>query len=394
MKIHWRAVLLSYSSLLLQGLSDNVRGPLFPEILHEFSLSDSHGSLMFALSSFASFVGCFLTAKLIVRTGRLEMFRTSIALLAIAQFWLARSHSFFEFLLASMVFGAAIGIMGVLQSVLIAVGSPRELQSRLMSGLQSMYATSSLLAPLLIYFVVSWVHGQPSWRITFLLTGAFSTLLFALTFIGKESLEQGIEAEKENISQHHVPMKEMVYLGSTLALYVLSEIMVSTRAALFARREHGFSLTNSATLVGCFFVFMLIGRGTFSFLKGAMPFKKVLQGSLLGATLCVVLGLWVSPWFLAVTGLFMAPFYPMYMVAAARLFKSSIDVAMSVAVGLSFLFSMTMHVTVGQMTEIIGLREALLIGPLACVLAALMLQFYGNIFGHDRALILENRSQQ
>jgi MFS family permease len=391
MKIYWRAVLLSYSSLLLQGLSDNVRGPHFPEILHEFSLSDAHGSLMFAISSFASFIGCFLTAKLIVRTGRLEMFRTSIALLAIAQFWLARSHSFVEFLLASVVFGAAIGIMGVLQSVLIVVGSPRELQSRLMSGLQSMYPTSSLLAPLLIFFVVSAFHGQSSWRMTFLLTGGFSTLLFALTFLGKESLEVGLAEEKKTVDQHRVPLKEMIYVGSTLALYVLSEIMVSTRAALFARREHGFSLTESATLVGCFFVFMLVGRATFSFIKGNLPYKMILQVSLLGATLCVVLGLWVSPWFLAVTGIFMAPFYPMYMVAAARLFEDSVDVAMSVAVGLSFLFSVIMHVTVGQMTEIIGLREALLIGPVACFVGALMLQFYGPLFGKDRALILENR---
>jgi MFS family permease len=393
MKIHWRAVLLAYSSLLLQGLSDNVRGPLFADILHDFSLSDLHGSWMFALSSFASFIGCFLTAKLIVRQGRLRMFRISVALLAIAQFWLARSHSFFEFLMASAVFGAAIGIMGVLQSVLIAVGSPRELQSRLMSGLQSMYATSSLLAPLLIYLAVHYLQGGgPAWRMTFLLTGGFSTLLFLLTYVGSDSLEQGIGTEKEKIAHHQLPLKEMTYLGCTLALYVLSEIMVSTRAALFARREHGFSLSESATVVGGFFVFMLIGRVTFSFLKGAIPFRRVLQASLLGGTLCVLLGLWSSPWFLAVTGLFMAPFYPMYMVAAARLFQNSIDVAMSIAVGLSFLFSMSMHLTVGRLTDTMGLREALLIGPFACVIAAVMLQLYGPLFGKERALILENKS--
>lgn len=394
MKIYWRAVLLSYSSLLLQGLSDNVRGPLFSDILKDFSLSDSYGSWMFALSSGAALLGCLLTAKWITSMGRMRMFRISIGLLGLAQFGLFLSRNFTEFLVASFFFGAAIGIMGVLQSVLIAVGSPKELQSRLMSGLQSMYATSSLLAPILIAWAVHLADVAAPWRMTFLLTGYFSTFLFFLTFIGKESLELGITEEKEKISHHETPLKEMIYVGTTLGLYVLSEIMVSTRAALFARREHNFSLTESAWVLGAFFVFMLIGRGTFSFIQRQLPLKKVLLGSLLGGIVCVILGLWSSPWFLSLAGLFMAPYYPIYMVAAARLFKSSIDVAMSVAVGLSFLLSMAMHITVGSMTESIGLRSALLVGPIASFVAVLLLLGYGKFFGRERDLILQNGQEQ
>jgi MFS family permease len=388
MKIYWRAVLLSYSSLLLQGLSDNVRGPLFSDILKDFALSDSYGSWMFALSSGASLLGCLMTAKWIVRMGRMSMFRLSIGLLAMAQFGLYFSRNFTQFLIASFFFGAAIGIMGVLQSVLIAVGSPRELQSRLMSGLQSMYAMSSLLAPVLIIWALHLAQSTAPWRMTFLLTGYFSTLLFFLTFVGSESLEQGIAEEKEKISHHQTPLKEMFYIGTTLGLYVLSEIMVSTRAALFARRENHFSLAASSWVLGGFFVFMLLGRAGFSFIRRPLPLKKVLIGSLLSGVTCIVAGLWISPWFLSLAGLFMAPFYPIYMVAAARLFQSSVDVAMSIAVGLSFLLSMAMHITVGSMTEALGLREALLVGPVACLIAVALLLAYGKIFGAGRDLIL------
>ena len=51
MKIIWPLILISFASLFVFGISDNIRGPLFPEILKEFNISDSMGSLMFALSS-------------------------------------------------------------------------------------------------------------------------------------------------------------------------------------------------------------------------------------------------------------------------------------------------------------------------------------------------------
>ncbi len=70
MKTIWPLILISYASLFVFGISDNIRGPLFPEILKEFNISDSMGSLMFALGSLSGFVASYFTRTLLRRYDR------------------------------------------------------------------------------------------------------------------------------------------------------------------------------------------------------------------------------------------------------------------------------------------------------------------------------------
>jgi MFS transporter, FHS family, glucose/mannose:H+ symporter len=37
----WFIIALAYSTLFLYGLIDNTRGPIFPDLLRDFSLSDA-----------------------------------------------------------------------------------------------------------------------------------------------------------------------------------------------------------------------------------------------------------------------------------------------------------------------------------------------------------------
>lgn len=76
----------------------------------------------------------------------------------------------------------------------------------------------------------------------------------------------------------------------------------------------------------------------------------------------------------------MAPFYALAMLAAGQLFRSSISQAISWAVALSSLFVVLMHLTVGFLTDLFGLKIALLLGPAFCLLALGMLIGYEKIF--------------
>jgi FHS family glucose/mannose:H+ symporter-like MFS transporter len=55
------AIFFAFLSLFLLGLADNIRGPLFPEILQFFFVSSSKGSWSFATTSGAAFVGSFIS---------------------------------------------------------------------------------------------------------------------------------------------------------------------------------------------------------------------------------------------------------------------------------------------------------------------------------------------
>src|ERR1700754_1327637 len=47
----------AYLSLFILGLMDNTRGPFYPDVLSDFGVDLTKGSLFFALSSLCAFVG-------------------------------------------------------------------------------------------------------------------------------------------------------------------------------------------------------------------------------------------------------------------------------------------------------------------------------------------------
>ena len=54
-KTQW-AVFFAFVSMFALGGSDNIRGPLFPELLRYFQLTNSQASLSFAVASFAMMI--------------------------------------------------------------------------------------------------------------------------------------------------------------------------------------------------------------------------------------------------------------------------------------------------------------------------------------------------
>ena len=52
-------------SMFVLGMSDNIRGPLFPELLSVFNLTNAQGSVSFAVASAAALFGNILASQLL-----------------------------------------------------------------------------------------------------------------------------------------------------------------------------------------------------------------------------------------------------------------------------------------------------------------------------------------
>ncbi len=175
MKTIWPLILISYASLFVFGISDNIRGPLFPEILKEFNISDSMGSLMFALGSLSGFVASYFTRTLLRRYDRRSILQWACIGLMLTLLGLALSPNFYVFLVFSILFGLNSGIIGLVPNVLVPLGSSPEKRQQLLSGLHAMYGIASLIAPLLVAGI-SFASG--SWRYTFAITALAPLSLF------------------------------------------------------------------------------------------------------------------------------------------------------------------------------------------------------------------------
>ena len=174
------AIFFSFLSLFLLGLADNIRGPLFPEILDYFSVTSAKGSLSFATTSGAAFVGSFMSGYYLRRFSISSLLLLAVFVMGLGLTVMGLADSFNLLLLGSFLLGLSIGFMGVSQNLLVTENVSPENQSKALSGLHAMYGFASFLAPVIasqttIHFGV--------WRAAFLTTAILCGLFFVFQFL-------------------------------------------------------------------------------------------------------------------------------------------------------------------------------------------------------------------
>jgi len=378
----WPYIILSYVTLFLFGLSDNIRGPLLPELIRFFDLNNTVGSFIFAFSSAFGFVASGLTPKMIQRFGLYYSLLFGVALLALGNLIAGSANSYIMLLSGICFFGFSLGLTNVVQNIMVSQSGPDQYLSRTLAGLHSMYGLASLFAP----FVVSLNYEMHfDWRGSFLSVSLFGLLILIWGYVFYSSKIKSIEERallmvaqnrKDNyLSVAHEPKLLQWFAGFILAAYVVAEIMVSSRMAQYVREVHGADLEKSTLYVSLFFLLLLAGRLFFAFVHVPVSKEKLLSGSLILSIAMALLGIHWSPWFFAMTGLTMSLFYPMAIAYISDKFSHDSNSAISKAVMLQGFFVILMHIGVGYLTDLFGIQKALYFGILFLALSGASL-FY------------------
>lgn len=383
MKFNTRALSFAFLSLFVLGLGDNVRGPLFPEILKHFSISNSEGSLFFVVASVLGTVSGFLAQPVLLKIGSLRTLQAGLLSFALGLSLFAWSDQFSGFLWGSFFFGWGLGFMGVIQNFYVIAGSPTEKVQQAQSALHSMYGLASFAAPALVGV---FADAGMSWRTGFWICSGAALLVFLITFFVRgQSLPESSSAQ-ESAEAHRAngttPASgfELSFWGSILASYVLFEIMVGTRLALFMREVHGKSLEESSYWTTAFFALLLSGRLLFVFWRPPLKIKSQLFLCLGFSIVFMMLGLLVHPLGFVMSGLSMAPFYPLVMTAAGRIHSQEVSRVSAYSITLTGVFVVVMHLTVGLLSDSLGIQKALWIGPFAGALSLIFLSTYPRLF--------------
>lgn len=373
--MNYPALVLSFVSLLAFGIADNVRGPLFGEILREFSLSDAMGSWIFATSSLMAFFFSMLGGWSLKRLSFLGLMQISLVGLSLGLALFALAESFFAILVGAVIFGGSLGLLGVCQNSLVSVASIPEKRAQWFSGFHAMYGVSSFLAPLIVAGTADMLVSSV-WRASFWIAAAFPALVVGFSFFFRRVplLTNKAHHSFSESSETRAAHPGLQYLlAMAFGLYVVGEILISTRLTLYFNRELGRSLEESSWMLSLFFVFLLLGRGLVSFVKLPLSLFTQLLLSLGGSGLFVALGLLVEPWFLVVSGFVMAPFYGFLLTYLGEVFPQSRGEATSKAMALQSLLVFAMHLGAGKMSDLWGLKIALWLGPVAFILAGFFL---------------------
>ena len=375
------ALIFACLSMFVLGLSDNIRGPLFPELLKYFNLTNSQGSLSFAFASTAAFFGNAAAAFILKRIQLDRLLAISILLMGAGLFAMGSADTFAIYLIGAVVYGFSIGATGVAQNLLIAENSAPEHQTRALSTLHGLYGLSSLVAPFLASRAPTWfathfssVAVLSGWQSSFLLTSVLAVLIFFLILrTHSEPRFAPSIPHDEAIHGKRSPLSVLLWFAGFFASYVGAEILVSTRLALYMRTYFNMSLESSSDYVTGFFIFLFIGRSFFIFKSFKLALKIQLNLSLGLSLLSLLLGLWLHPFFLALIGLTMAPFYPLAIVYISEITGFQKRRFLTFVMGLQSFCVIFMHAGVGYLTDKYGLFYAfyvgifLLLGSILCL---------------------------
>ncbi len=320
-----------------------------------------------------------MSATLVRQFSRLQVLRISILALLGAQVLLASAVYFPIFLAASAIFGCSLGVMGVIQNMLVVQElEPGPQKNKILSGLHSMYAGASILSPLIVNAIAWLLPSENLWRTCFYLTAFLSAAVLASSFIGPEIPDVAVKVPID--FQASAQRKQQIYFAFTLAFYVVCEILVSSRMALYMRREFAATLAESSWYTAGFFVCLFAGRLLFTFWSPRLDLKKQLYTSLFLSFSLLSLGISFHPLALVLSGLTMAPFYPLMMSLVGHLFPHSIGKALSWCVGISSALIVIMHFAVGFLTDALDIRYGFVVGPLCCLLSGVLLIGYEKFF--------------
>ncbi len=374
-KKHW-AFIFAYLSMFVLGMADNIRGPLFPELLTHFKLSNSEGSFSFAAASAAALFGNIASSWLFKKINLAQVLCLSLFMMAIGLFLMGLAPQFYMYLFGALIFGTSLGLMGVTQNLMIAENVDQQSQSKALSGLHGIYGLSSLIAPLVASYSPL-LFGN--WQAAFFVTAALCFIFALASVLIFSEPRFAIHPKTLKSAARQNSLWVLTCFGGIFAFYVVAEIMLSTRLAFYMRTYFQMDLESSSQYVTYFFVFLLAGRLIFALKKFAATFKSVLNFSLVTSLVLFVLGMKFHPWFFVLMGFSMAPFYPISVAYISEQTGIHRRQFITFALSLQSLCVISMHLGVGYLTDHFGLFYAFGVGFISLVLSLVCVNFHPKI---------------
>ena len=347
-------IILAYISLISLSLIDNGRSASYSFILKDFAIETSLGSLIFTLAS-ATGVVANLTAKWWLRwLGLINSTRVSLIIISISSYFFyysAKINYFHGFLTSSAIVGFGLGILAITMNVMVSEGALDHNRRNYLSGLHGVYGLSSLLAPLILNFMISRYFA---WYEFFLVVGivTLGSLIYSF-FVIDEHREELDSQKSENIS-----LVRKILVGFFLGCYVTGEILISSRLSYYLSTNNGLSVNDANQYLSLFFFLLMLGRVCFAFIKTDKKSEVLMTASLILSMISFIAGFFFHPCFLSFTGLTMSVFFPLTISWIKDSFKNESHSIIAFAMSsIGFLLSLC-HWGVGVIAQAFSIKVA------------------------------------
>lgn len=371
----WGIILCAYLLLLIVSISDNARGPSYPEILTLFDLSNSRGALIFALSSLAGLLANLSTRWWFPQLGIINGIIVSLIILTAGLFLFGFS-SFMGLLfldISCFLIGFGMGMSNVLMTIMVVQASPINSRRQFLSGLHAVYGFGSLTAPLLIGLFVS--MGS-NWAIFYMSFALLPLLFLPVIYFGQNKYLTKLKKVKGEPKKKLTPpttfLNRLSY-GLLLGIYVAAEIIISSRLVLYLYSANDISIDVARICLSIFFLFLMLGRLFVALVPLAIRNSSLMIISCVAGIFIYFLGLLISPYFFVLLGLSMSFFFPVGMSWLSQKFPDGVEwmtASVLTTVGVVLIF---MHLMFGVIADFIGIHFAMATVPFMLAICIILI---------------------
>lgn len=298
-------MILGFAFLLMGSFMDNLRGPLLPQITSLLQLPYAQSSSLIFIGNIAAVVASLLLAMTSHLFSFSQLARFTL-LIAICACLLAIPVTTPSYLIVfAIAIGIAVTVMGTLSNIFVMEGAHPNSRARLMAGLHSFYGFGSVLSGIV---VAAQSHSQADWRGIFILTAVLLTALL-IPWLKKSSIREHTQMDDDHMKG--ALRREDLLLCLPLTLYVIGEVGCSTWLVTFVTTTQELTHSQGSMLLSAFFAILALTRLIILFVSKPEHEKSWMRISTAAACVFFTLGLYVSPYFLPLTGVF-GPFFPIY----------------------------------------------------------------------------------
>ncbi len=308
------------------GFTDNLKGPLLPEMLRSGDFSYSQGGTIL----FAGYLGFILST---LATGVLSdvisnrsVLRLAAISLCVGSLGFGSATSYLALILCMGISGIGLGAIELGANGLMIELHDKD-RGRYLNLLATFHGCGSLLVPLYVAWMLSrgnswqWVYGS-----TFLLAAPLLAIFWSsgrstATRAGAELRAAWNWREFGSTLARTGFSLRMRYYYLIIASYVAVELSVAAWMMEYLQNDRGMSVGKSSVYLSSFFVLLMAGRFLGSFVVDRFQPLRIVFIAIAASAVCLTVAIFASPHFVVffpLSAFFMSIVFPTVTAAVTR----------------------------------------------------------------------------
>ena len=372
-KINLLWVSVGFLVLLLYGYFDSIRFPLIPIFSKVFEIDYAHTSLFLAFGYLGSIISSVFILFLVYKYSLKNIAAILLTLILLICVGAYIVTGYLSLILYGAIYGALITLLNSLSNMIILNNTPPHLSGKYISGGQALYGLSCICVP---WIVAKIFISDIGWRWCFYLAIPFTAFILILVLICKYRDEHDHSvAHRDDVKHHHrVTLREVkltiLEKVSVLmfSIYVAGEVIGVSWMTTILIKKYGYTVDSAKSIVTMFFVLFTICRLLCVKISTPNNEKLMILSSLLGCTICFILGGYLSPLFFIGFGI-VSPVYPLFMANITRRDPLRTNALAIWILVCTQLIVCVLTFSMGRVIDTLGVNTASMIPPAILILA-------------------------